>query len=409
MIARLRRVACALLFAVAAACTRTDAPAPVAGVRFAIAADPQTLDPLFAHADANSVEQQLARLAFEPFIDIDAHGHPIPVLLARIPTVANGDLSRDGRTIVYHLRRGVRWQDGVPVTAADVLFTLHAIVDPRNPVASREGYDRVARAERIDDATVRVVLKAPWAPAVSRRCSATAPHRSTFCRPTYWRMKHGSIARHSVPLRSAMVRIASSRGNAASVSNTRRTRRIGAAPPASSKLEIRVVADPGANFTALESGALDWNLISPVQQQAMLGRAGISFRYVPLALVAGVAFNTAHPPLDDVRVRRAIAASIDRQAISDKITFKRYPVVDTAQPLGSWARRPVGAIAGVFAGRGGRAARCGRLEARRGRHAREERHASCIDVRAVSRKARPACARRRSSNASCTRAASISR
>jgi len=46
------------------------------------------------------------------------------------------------------------------------------------------------------------------------------------------------------------------------------------------------------------------------------------------------------PPLDDVRVRRAIAASIDRQAISDKITFKRYPVVDTAQPLGSWARDP---------------------------------------------------------------------
>ena len=107
-----------------------------------IAADPQTLDPLFAHADANSVEQQLARLAFEPFIDIDAHGRAIPILLARIPTVANGDLSRDGRTIVYHLRRG----------------------------------DRVARAERIDDYTVRVVLKAPWAPAVATLFSyGTAP------------------------------------------------------------------------------------------------------------------------------------------------------------------------------------------------------------------------------------------
>jgi len=41
-----------------------------------------------------------------------------------------------------------------------------------------------------------------------------------------------------------------------------------------------------------------------------------------------------------VRVRQAIAASIDRQAISAKITFKRYPVVDTAQPLASWARDP---------------------------------------------------------------------
>jgi ABC-type transport system substrate-binding protein len=102
-------------------CTRVEtagAPAaPAASVRFAIAADPQTLDPLFAHADANSVEQQVARLAFEPFIDIDQRGRPVPVLLDRIPTVANGGVSRDGRTIVYHLRRGVTWQDGVPVTA----------------------------------------------------------------------------------------------------------------------------------------------------------------------------------------------------------------------------------------------------------------------------------------------------
>jgi peptide/nickel transport system substrate-binding protein len=110
--------------------------------------------------------------------------------------------------------------------------------------------------------------------------------------------------------------------------------------PEVGRLDIRVVPDPGTNFTSLLSGALDWNLISPVQQQAMLGRSGLAFAYVPLALVAGVAFNTAHPPLDDVRVRRAIAAAIDRQAISDKITFKRYPVVDTAQPLGSWARDP---------------------------------------------------------------------
>jgi len=72
----------------------------------------------------------------------------------------------------------------------------------------------------------------------------------------------------------------------------------------------------------------------------VIGRAGLAFRYVSLALIAGIALNTTHPPLDDARVRRAIAASIDRQAISDKITFKRYPVVDTAQPLGSWARDP---------------------------------------------------------------------
>jgi peptide/nickel transport system substrate-binding protein len=339
--ATLRRLCFAVLVAVAA-CSRTGtgpAPAPGTTLRFAIAADPQTLDPLFAHADANSVEQQLARLAFEPFIDVDARGRAVPVLLARIPTIADGDLSRDGRTIVYRLRPGVRWQDGVPVTAADVLFTLRAIVDPRNPVRSREGYDRIARAERIDDETVRVVLKAPWAPAVATLFSyGTAPQ---YVLPAHLLAREPRLDRAAfgaAPVGDGPYRLVSwERGErlvyAANAGYWRGAPRV-------QRLDIRVLPDPGANFTALQSGALDWNLVSPVQQQAILHRPGLAFRSVPLALIAGVAFNTAHPPLDDVRVRRAIAASIDRRAISDKITFGRYPVVDTAQPLGSWARDP---------------------------------------------------------------------
>jgi peptide/nickel transport system substrate-binding protein len=325
----------------AAGCT----PAGMAGrppattVRFAIAADPQTLDPLFAHADAGGVEQQLARLAFEPFVDVDARGRTVPVLLARVPSVANGDLSRDGRTIVYRLRRGVRWQDGVPVTAADVLFTLHAIVDPRNPVRSREGYDRIARAERIDDATVRVTLKAPWAPAVATLFGyGTAPQYVLPAHLLAHVARLDQAAFGGAPVGDGPYRFVSwSRGDrlvyAANAGYWR-------GAPAVARLEVRVVPDPGSNFTALQSGALDWNLLSPVQQQAIRGRADLAFLAVPLALVAGVAINTSHPPLDDVRVRRALAASIDRRAISDKITFKRYAVVDTAQPLGSWARDP---------------------------------------------------------------------
>ena len=342
---RVTRGVCALVAAwTIAACTSTaPAPqpsAPTGGtVRFAIAADPQTLDPLFAHADASSVEQQIARLAFEPFIDIDQNGRPVPVLLARIPTVANGDLSRDGRTIVYRLRTGVRWQDGVAVSADDVLFTLHAILDPRNPIRSREGYERVASATKLDAHTVRIVLKSPWAPAIATLFSyGTAPQ---YVLPSHLLAKESRLdqaAFGAAPVGDGPFTFVSwSRGDKLVYeANPSYWRGV----PKVDRLDIRVVPDPGTNFTSLMSGALDWNLISPVQQRPILGKPDIAFRYVPLALIAGIAINTAHPPLDDARVRRAIAASIDRQAISDKITFKRYPVVDTAQALGSWARDP---------------------------------------------------------------------
>ncbi|MGH7328985.1 MAG: hypothetical protein ACREJX_11610, partial [Polyangiaceae bacterium] len=91
------------------------AVSPGRTIRFDIAADPANLNPLFAHADAASVEAQLARLVFEPFIEIDQHGKPIPELLTQIPTLANGGLSRDGRTIVYKLRPNLVWSDGAPV------------------------------------------------------------------------------------------------------------------------------------------------------------------------------------------------------------------------------------------------------------------------------------------------------
>jgi peptide/nickel transport system substrate-binding protein len=337
-------VALALLLVLTLASTACSRVASGGGgqsgtVRFSIAADPQTLDPLFAHADAASVEQQLARLAFEPFIDVDPQGRPVPVLLARIPTLANGDISRDGRTIVYRLRHGVTWQDGVPVTARDVLFTLHAIVDDRNPVASREGYDRVARAERIDDSTVRVVLRAPWAPAVATLFSyGTAPQYVLPAHLLESQVPLDRAAFGAAPVGDGPYRFVSwQRGEGVVYEANPHYWR---GTPETQRLDVRVIADPGANFTALQSGALDWNLLSPVQAQGLNGTQRFAFRYVPLALVAGIALNTTHAPLDDENVRRAIAMAIDRQAISTKITFGRYPVIDTAQPLGSWARDP---------------------------------------------------------------------
>jgi peptide/nickel transport system substrate-binding protein len=308
-------------------------------VRFDLPADPTTLDPLFAHVDANSVEQQVARLAFEPFIDVDARGKPIPVLLRRIPTVANGGISAGGRIITYELRHDVHWQDGPLVTARDVLFTLRAIVDARNPVRSREGYDRIVRAVRLDDFRVRITLRSAWAPAVATIFSyGTAPQ---YVLPAHLLDGRTNLAQNafgSDPVGDGPYRL---------VRWERGERLVYAANPAYwhgrpavDRLELRIVPDPSTNLTLLRSDAIDWNLIAPAQARALADAPGLRYAVAPLNLVAGIAINTTHPPLDDVRVRRALAAAIDRVGISRKITYGRYPPIDTAQPLTSWAHDP---------------------------------------------------------------------
>lgn len=313
------------------------APGPV--VHFDIAADPGNLNPLFAHPDAASVEAQLARLVFEPFIDVDEHGRLVPALLSQIPTLENGGLSHDGRTIVYKLRRNVRWSDGVPVTAADVLYTLQAIANPHNPVRSREGYDRIASAYAHDTFTVIVRMKRPWAPATVSFFTAGAS--SQFVLPAHLLIHQNSLEQspfNDHPIGDGPFLFVSwHRGERLEyVSNPRYWR----GEPSTKRLDVGIVPDPGTNLTLLRTGSIDWNLIAPDQQAIVERQPNIAFQYVPLALIAGVIINTAHPPLNDVRVRRALAASIDRQAISRKITLGRYAVIDTAQPSYSWYRDP---------------------------------------------------------------------
>jgi len=339
------RLFASLLFAACAvaslcACAR-EAVSPSGGdaVRFNLAADPTSLNPLFAVQDAASVDQEVARLCFEPFFDVDVHGRRIPALLREIPTRENGGVSADGRTITYHLRPNVLWQDGTPVTSRDVLFTFHAIVDPRNPVRSRAGYELIEHASAPDAQTVVFRLRRPWAPAVGTFFSVGAVPE--YVLPAHALQSQGSLAHASFNAKpicdGPYVLRTWRRGDRLTYEANPRYWR---GAPAAKHLTARIVPDPGTNLTMLEAGSSDWNLIAPAQQPALAGIADMRYAYAPLALVAGIAINLSHPPLDDVRVRRALAAAIDRATISRKITLGRYPVTDSDQPLFSWAYDP---------------------------------------------------------------------
>ncbi len=327
----------ALSLVLAACGVRDSRPAPQT-LRFDVAADPASLDPLFAHADAGNVEQQLAHLAFEPFFDLDARGRPVPELLTTVPTVANGGVSRDGRTLTYRLRPGVRWSDGVPVTARDVLFTLHAILDDRNPVASREGYALIDRAEALGPHGVRFHLSRSWAPAVATFFTyGTSPQ---YVLPAHVLERQG-------PLREAPFSAAPTVGDGPySFVSWRRGERISyvanarywRGKPAIERLDVRIVPDPQTNLTLLRSGELDFNLVAPAQAAGLVRSSPVlAFATAATALIAGIAVNTTHPPLDDVRVRRALALGIDRAGISRKITLGRYPIAQSDRPRFSWA------------------------------------------------------------------------
>ncbi len=150
---------------VLAACARTgNGPAEPHVLRIADNVDPASLNPLLAH-DQDTIGYDL--LVTQTLIGLSADNQLVPVLVTRVPSQANGDISRNGKSIVYHLRRGIRFADGSELTSADVAFTFRAIVDPRNPVESQDAYRHVTSLETPDPFTVIVRLRQRWNAAVA--------------------------------------------------------------------------------------------------------------------------------------------------------------------------------------------------------------------------------------------------
>lgn len=268
---------------------------------------------------------------------VDERGELVPELATEVPTQANGGISRDGLTITYHLRRGVKWHDGAPFTARDVIFTWHAIMNPRNNVLTRSGYDAIASMSAPDDYTLKVTLRRPYAPAVA---TYFGPSSDPFC----------ILPQHLLGKLSDINR-------AAYDSNP-----IGTGPFVLAQYEpgikVKLLANPSYWRGEPKLKEVDFLIVPDLNTRTLMMRTGEADVYyqaadnkvAELQSIPGVrvidrrfnefwylAFNARNPPLDDVRVRRAIAMAVDREYVIKAVANGLGTPADGDQPDFSWA------------------------------------------------------------------------
>lgn len=117
------------------------------------------------HFSSGTKDQEGSRIFYEPLGAWDNDGNLIPILAAEVPTLANGGVSRDGKTIIWKLKRNVQWHDGVPFTADDVVFTAAYAADPASAAYTSGSYKDV-KVTKVDSHTVKVEYQKPspfWA------------------------------------------------------------------------------------------------------------------------------------------------------------------------------------------------------------------------------------------------------
>jgi peptide/nickel transport system substrate-binding protein len=125
---------------------------------------PTLLNPHFA---LGVKDFEAARIFYEPLAGWDTEGNLVPMLAAEIPDVENEGLSRDGTSVTWKLKPNVRWHDGKPFTADDLVFTWEYAADPATAAVTIGTYKDV-KVEKVNDLTIRVLFQKPtpfWADA----------------------------------------------------------------------------------------------------------------------------------------------------------------------------------------------------------------------------------------------------
>jgi peptide/nickel transport system substrate-binding protein len=301
-----------------------------------LAGEPDSLNPMLSN---EADELNFSHLYMSYLIENDARGLPIGEIASEVPSLANGGISRDERTVTYYLRPNVRWQDGAPLTAADVVFSYREIVNPRNNVATRVGYDEVQAIRAIGARTVVVRLRRRFSPFVQyffgpQGVGAIMPAHVLGALPDLNRIPYNQRPLGSGPYRVVAWRHGDSITLAANPLYWR-------GKPEIQRLVYRIIADPNTRLAQLRTGESDAYFdVDPQLLPQVRSIPGVRIALTPVADLHVVRFNLRDTALSDARVRRAIAMAIDRRTLLAAATHGSGIIVAADQPSNAWAYDP---------------------------------------------------------------------
>ena len=344
--ARLRPLFFVAAFAACVGCAPAARPEGAAGphawtqhgvLRVATSLAPNTLNPILS---TQQVEALVQGFAMDPLIATDEKGADVPILAAAVPTLENGGIARDGLSVTYKLRRNVRWQDGAPFTSHDVSFTYRAIMNPATAVATRHGWDEIARVDTPDRYTAVFHLKRPFAPAVHTFFAhSDAPY---FVLPAHLLERYHSLDRvpfNAKPVGTGPFKVVRwLRGDRIEyVANDDYF----LGKPKLRKVIVHLVPDENTIANQVRAHEIDWFSAATPRMYPQLKPIGeVDVRLVPMNANDAIIFNTRRPPFDDPSVRRAVGLAIDKPLLVREATFGTTVAATEDLPPFLWAFDP---------------------------------------------------------------------
>ncbi|MEW5949187.1 MAG: peptide-binding protein [Thermodesulfobacteriota bacterium] len=289
--------------------------------------EPSNLIPILA---SDSSSHEVAGLIYNGLVKYDKD-------LKLVGDLAESfEVSKSGLVITFHLRKGVRWHDGQPFTAADVLFTYKTMVDPHTPTAYAEDFLQVERAEATDPYTFRVTYKKPFAPALASWGISILPGHLLEGRD----IMKSPLARRPVGTGPFIFKEWKAGEKVVLAYNPDYFE----GRPYIDRYIYRIIPDSATMFMELKAGGIDNMGLSPLQyaRQTEYRKFKENFnkyRY-PAFAYTYLGFNLEDEKFRDRRVRQAISYAINRGELIEGVLLGLGQEATGPYKPGTWACNP---------------------------------------------------------------------
>ena len=296
---------------------------------------PTILNP---HLATGGKDTDASRIVYEPLASYNAAGELVPFLAAEIPSLENGGVAADGKSVTWKLRVDVKWADGEPFTAADVKFTYDYIADPATGATSGSAYSGIERVEVIDPTTVKVSFKEVTPVWARPFVGANGPIIPQHIFKDFIGAKSSEAPANLQPVGTGAYQVVEFKPGDIIVLEPNPNFRE-ADKPYFSRVELKGGGDAtSAARAVLQTGDADyaWNLQVEAQVLDQLAKEGQGYlllnpggnserielnRADPNQEIDGerASVQSPHPFFTDLKVRQAFSLAVDRQTIVDQL------------------------------------------------------------------------------------------
>jgi peptide/nickel transport system substrate-binding protein len=273
---------------------------PVYGGSLVIAqgVEPPGLDPTTVTSTA--IPRVVYSNVLEGLVKINRYGKIEPTL------AKDYKISRDGKEIIFILEKGVKFHDGKVFDAEDVKFTLDRLMDPKTGTAHPEYYKDIESVQVVDSYTLKIKLK-----------NVNSMFFFNLARPDSLIVNKQAIDKiKSAPIGTGPFKFVEwIRGDQITLTKFHEYYRKGI--PYLDKVTFKFIGDPSAQIASLKAGDIDIIAYDVSPENALLLEKDPKFKvlngYTTTKVILST--NNSRKPFDDVRVRRAMAHAIDRNAL----------------------------------------------------------------------------------------------